>query len=92
MVFICDSTTFATDPRVVESVTGSVPVEHPHYCVTQRGFVDMAEEGETDVKMTGRKETFVDNYQTLNVNILVTDHVPVAVGQPQKKVSSPIIV
>ena len=30
VVFVPDSTTFAADPRVVESVTGSVSVEHPH--------------------------------------------------------------
>ena len=29
--FVPYSTTFATDPRVVEWVTGSVPVELPHY-------------------------------------------------------------
>ena len=29
-VFVPNSMTFATDPRCVESVTGSVPVEHPH--------------------------------------------------------------
>ena len=31
VVFVPDSTTFATDPRVIESITGSFPVEHPHY-------------------------------------------------------------
>ena len=31
MVFVPYSMTFATDPRVVHLVTGSVPVEHPHY-------------------------------------------------------------
>ena len=31
LVFIPDSTTFATDPRVLELVTASVPVEHSFY-------------------------------------------------------------
>ena len=30
VVFVPDSTTFATDPRDLESVSGSVPVEHPY--------------------------------------------------------------
>ena len=30
IVFVPDSTTAETDPRVVESVTGLLPVEHPH--------------------------------------------------------------
>ena len=30
VVFVPDCITFATYPTVVESVTGSVPVEHPH--------------------------------------------------------------
>ena len=29
VLFIPDSKTFATDPRVVESFSGSVPVKHP---------------------------------------------------------------
>ena len=29
LVFVPNSMTFSTDPRVVESVTGLVPVEHP---------------------------------------------------------------
>ena len=29
--FSHDPTTFTTNPRVVGSVTGSAPVEHPHY-------------------------------------------------------------
>ena len=40
MVFVPNSTSFATDPRVIESVIGSVTMEHPHYLkqVVHSGF------------------------------------------------------
>ena len=41
--------------------------------------------------MAKRTETFVDNFQTFNVNCFVADHIPV-VGQPQKKGRSSIII
>ena len=28
--FVLNSPTFVTDPRVIESVIGSAPIEHPH--------------------------------------------------------------
>ena len=58
----------------------------------QRGFVDMAGKREIVVEMTCRKETFVDNYKTLNVNCLAVNHVSFVSGQLQKKGLSPIIV
>ena len=51
--------------------------------VTQRGFENMAGEKGTVVNVTGKKQTFVDSYQTLNVNALAS-HV-IAGGLPQKK-------
>ena len=36
VIFVPDSQTFETDPTVIESVSGSVPVEHPHK-VTHKG-------------------------------------------------------
>ena len=50
-----------------------------NYCVTQRGFVEMA----------GKTETFVDSYQTLNVNCFAVTHVPFVAWQPQKKGTTP---
>ena len=42
--------------------------------------------------MAKRTETFVNNFQNLNVNSFVADHLPFVAGQPQKKGLSPIIV
>ena len=42
-------------------------------------------------RLTGRRKT-VNSCQTLDVNLIVADHVPFAVGQPQKKSLSPNIV
>ena len=53
-----------------------------NYCVPQWGLMTMGK----------KTETFVGNFQTLNVNCFVADHVPFVVGQLQKKGLSPIIV
>ena len=37
--FLPDSITFATDPTVLESVTGSVPVEQPHKYLTRYWYM-----------------------------------------------------
>ena len=38
-LFFYDPTTFATDPRVIGSVTGSVPVETLHYLHVQKNVL-----------------------------------------------------
>ena len=44
MVSIPDSLTFATDPRVVESVIGSAPVEHPQSWVKRKQHAHLPEQ------------------------------------------------
>ena len=43
------------------------------------------------MEMAGKKETFVDNCQTLNAHCYAVNRVPSVAGQPQKKGISPIV-
>ena len=43
------------------------------------------------MEMAGRRETLVDNCQTLNVNCFAVNHVPFVARQPQKKGIRPIV-
>ena len=76
-----------TRPPTIHSDRPRVRVlRNDNYCVTQQDFVDMAGSKETVVKKTGKKVAYVDNYQTSNINSLVADHAPFAIGQLQRKV------
>ena len=59
--------------------------------VTRKALVNMANVKETVLSVTGKKQTFVDTYQTLNVNSVAASYVLI-VGGPQKKSLSPDVV
>ena len=59
--------------------------------VTRKALVNMANVKETVLSVTGKKQAFVDTYQTLNVNSVAASYVLI-VGGPQKKGFSPDVV
>ena len=67
-----------------------VPI-NDNYCV-MKGFCECGRREGLIINVTGKKQTFVNSYRTLNVSSPVASHILIARGLPQKRGVNPDIV